>query len=130
MTHDRVFDFGGIQAQLLHSRIHLIFNGIIKDSVEYNDAIGSGDGPYGILGLSKPVKIVGDLNRFGMPGGWIRGRCATALATASTGLSALCALARLSSPPARRRRSRTDEVEQVRIILSCESLRCSDVCIG
>src|SRR5437868_7296431 len=98
MTHDRVFDFGGIQPQLLHACIHLVFNGIIKDGVEHDNAIGRGDGPYGVLGLSKPVKVVGDLNRFGMPGGWIRRRRgATTLATASRGLSAL---AGLSPPPA------------------------------
>ena len=58
MADDRVFDFGRIQAQLLHAGIDLIFNGVVEDRVEHDDAVGGRERPHGVLGLAEPVKVV------------------------------------------------------------------------
>ena len=44
MAHDCVFDVGRIQTQLLHSAGYLVFDRIVKDGVQNNDAFRCCDG--------------------------------------------------------------------------------------
>src|SRR5262245_66220022 len=91
MADDCVFDFGRVQAHLLHSGIDLIFNGVIEDRVEYNDAVRLRERPHGILGLAKPIEIVENFDRFGMPGRSVRRslRAAPTAALTAAGAPAL-----------------------------------------
>src|SRR6185436_9179889 len=115
-------DFGGIQSHLLHARINLIFNGIIKDRIEHDDAVGCRQCPNRVLTLAEPIQVIEGLHGFSMPGGPVwgssalpaaltagrRGRCAlptgwrrsTAL---STWCSRTCPLTSASSPRSGRR---------------------------
>ena len=39
MADDGIFDMGGVQTQLLHPADHLVFDRIIKNGVEDDDAL-------------------------------------------------------------------------------------------
>src|SRR5215467_3494854 len=67
MTHDGILDRGWVQPQLLHSSDNFIFDRVIKDGVEYDNAFGGRDGPDRVLGLPEKVEVIKDLHWFGMP---------------------------------------------------------------
>src|SRR5579863_4787542 len=67
-----VFDIRRIETQLLHPAGNLLFDGVVEDRVQDNDALGGGDGPHGVFRLTEKVKVIEDLHRFGIPSGSIR----------------------------------------------------------
>src|SRR5215467_8674841 len=67
MTHDGILDRGWVQPQLLHSSDNFIFDRVIKDGVEYDNAFGGRDGPDRVLGLPEKVEVIKDPHWFGMP---------------------------------------------------------------
>src|SRR5262249_12337668 len=91
MADDCVFDFGRVQPHLLHTGVDLIFDGVIEDRVEHDDAVRRRERPHGILSLAKPIEIIENLDRFGMPGRSVRRslRAAPTAALTAAGASAL-----------------------------------------
>src|SRR5580698_6457374 len=83
MAHHGIFNIGRIQTQLLHPANDLIFDRIIKNRVQDDDALRSRDRPHGVLGLAEKIEIVEDLHRLGIPRGPLRRPLLSAPTTAS-----------------------------------------------
>src|SRR3954467_6572944 len=84
MRDDGVLDVGWIESQLLHAFGDLIFDGIVKDGVDDDDALRCRDRPHGVLGLAEKVEVIENLYRSHVPGRAIR---RTGLARCTAGRS-------------------------------------------
>ena len=74
---------------------NLLFDRIVKDGVEDDDALRRRDRPHGVLGLAEEVEVVEDLHRFGIPRRAVgRPRLASAPPPRPAACAAACAAAR------------------------------------
>ena len=67
MTHDDVLDFLRIQSDLRQAIGDFVFNRIIENRIDNDDAVRSVDSPGRILRHPHEVQIIEDLYRLGMP---------------------------------------------------------------
>src|SRR5262245_32979421 len=97
MADDGVFDLARIEPHLLHTRVDFVFDGIVEDRIEHNDAVRCLQIPVGILVLAKPVQIFERLHRFAVPGRAIWRPAALSTPAAATGTSWRCTRRSLSA---------------------------------
>ena len=109
VAYDGVLDVRRIETKLLQPARDLVFNRVVVDRVDDDDAGRCRNGPYGVFRLPQPIEVVEDLDRLGVPYGSV-GR---ALSLPSTS-SALAAWRRLASRRGRRRAQRVEEAFVIR----------------
>src|SRR5262245_26059178 len=67
VTDDGVLDLPGIQSELLQSACNFLFDRIIEDRVDNDDALRGRHGPGRVLQLADEVQVVENLLRIPIP---------------------------------------------------------------
>src|SRR5665213_248333 len=67
VADDGVFDRRGIEAERAQSADHFVFDRVVEDRVDEDDALGRRDRPDRVLGLPEEVEVVEHLHRLGVP---------------------------------------------------------------
>ena len=109
VADEDVLDVSGIESELLQAADHFVFNRVVVDCVDQDDALRCRDRPRRELGHPDVVHVVEDLRRLGVPRLACRRRRRAPAATAATGSCA--AATRLTNRP----RFGADAVEETRV---------------